>query len=256
MALIYSAVILIATVIGSTAGLGGGVIIKPILDLIGYHDITTISFISTSAVFSMALYSVVKQMKSGIKIDWLLVSFVSIGAMFGGNLGNLLFLKAITVFLESTVSIVQAIILSSLLILTILSMKMKQTYVIKTPLVYIFVGLCLGTISSFLGIGGGPINVAIFVFFFSIEIKKAVVYSLATILFSQGSKLITIGMTTGFMVYDISILLYVIPVAIVGGIIGSYFNKKCKEQTIKRVFNGSVITIIVINLLVIINNYI
>lgn len=254
MLLLYSVVILIATTLGAIAGLGGGVIIKPVLDLIGYHDISTISFISTSAVFSMSVYSVIKQIKNGIKVDWFLVVLISIGAMLGGNFGNIVFTKILTIFNESTISVIQAILLTSLLIVTMLSIKTKKTYTIKSPILYVVVGICLGTISSFLGIGGGPINVAIFVFLFSIDLKKATIYSLATILFSQGSKLITIGTTTGFMIYDITMLFYIIPIAIIGGIIGSYFNKKFNNSIIRTTFTISVLVIIVINIVVVIKN--
>ena len=37
--IIYAIVIFIATFLGACAGLGGGVIIKPVLDFIGAHDL-------------------------------------------------------------------------------------------------------------------------------------------------------------------------------------------------------------------------
>lgn len=65
----YACVVLLATTIGATAGLGGGVIIKPLLDLIGWHSLADISFISTCTVLSMALYSVSNQLRHGIKLN-------------------------------------------------------------------------------------------------------------------------------------------------------------------------------------------
>ena len=47
------------------------------------------------------------------------------------------------------------------------------------------VGLGLGMLSSFLGIGGGPINLLVLHYFFSMERKKAALNSLYIILFSQ-----------------------------------------------------------------------
>ena len=52
---IYSLVIVIATVLGAIAGLGGGVIIKPLFDLIGAHQASTIGFYSSVAVFTMCI---------------------------------------------------------------------------------------------------------------------------------------------------------------------------------------------------------
>ncbi|HLQ75126.1 MAG TPA: sulfite exporter TauE/SafE family protein, partial [Alloiococcus sp.] len=55
--LIYFAVGLIATIFGALAGLGGGVIIKPVLDLLGDYDVGTISVLSAATVFSMSVVS-------------------------------------------------------------------------------------------------------------------------------------------------------------------------------------------------------
>ena len=43
---IYSAVILIATTLGAFVGLGGGVIIKPVLDFIGQEPRMQVDFLS------------------------------------------------------------------------------------------------------------------------------------------------------------------------------------------------------------------
>ena len=44
--------------------------------------------------------------------------------------------------------------------------------------------ITLGILSSFLGIGGGPINLVVLFFFFSMDTKTAAQNSLYTILFS------------------------------------------------------------------------
>ncbi len=85
---------------------------------------------------------------------------------------------------------------------------------------YFSCGLILGFLASLLGIGGGPINVSLLMLLFSISIKDATVYSICTILFSQFAKLLTIALTTGFSRYDLTILWFVIPAAIIGGLLG------------------------------------
>jgi uncharacterized membrane protein YfcA len=42
-----------ASVIGSICGIGGGVIIKPVLDAVGLYSVSTISFMSGCIVLSM-----------------------------------------------------------------------------------------------------------------------------------------------------------------------------------------------------------
>lgn len=55
---------------------------------------------------------------------------------------------------------------------------------------------------------------------FALPIKEATVYSICTIFFSQLAKIVTIAGTTGFGLYDLKILWFVIPAAIVGGLLG------------------------------------
>ncbi len=57
--LIYFVVIVLANTVGAISGMGGGVLIKPILDLIGVHSVAGISFYSTVAVFTMSIVSTV-----------------------------------------------------------------------------------------------------------------------------------------------------------------------------------------------------
>ncbi|MFV0394994.1 MAG: sulfite exporter TauE/SafE family protein [Coprobacillaceae bacterium] len=254
---IYSIVIFVATFLGAIAGLGGGVIIKPILDLLGFHDISNISFISTVAVFSMSMYAIVKNIVAGEKIPWQLIVLIALGAMVGGNVGNYTFNKILEIFPATLLSILQAMILTLLLVFVLINMN-KDIYKwhIKNKYAFIIVGIILGFISSFLGIGGGPINVAIFVLLFNLELKQAIICSLATIVFSQGSKLITIAISTGFEMYDIKVLFYIIPIAIIGGVLGSYFNKKIAAHSIQRVFNITIVGIIILNIIIVVRNII
>ena len=55
----------LASVIGAICGIGGGVIIKPVLDAFGIMDVATISFLSGCTVLSMSTYSVIKNKLSG-----------------------------------------------------------------------------------------------------------------------------------------------------------------------------------------------
>ena len=247
--ILYAIVILIATFLGASAGLGGGVIIKPVLDFIGVHDLNTISFISTSAVFTMSIYSTIKQVRNKVKFDVVMVLLVSIGAMVGGNIGSSLFSSLLTLMDPELIKALQAVILASLLIAVLINVNSNvKTLKITNKIVTLLIGFALGLISAFLGIGGGPINVAVFIFFFSIDMKTATIYSIATILFSQGSKLFNIATTTGFMVFDLSLLWFTLPAAVLGGIIGTMVNKVADEGIIKKIFSITVIAIILLNI--------
>ena len=82
---------------------------------------------------------------------------------------------------------------------------------LKNNFWYCFCGLVLGFLASLLGIGGGPINVSLLMLMFALPIKEATVYSICTIFFSQLAKIVTIAGTTGFGLYDLKILWFVIP---------------------------------------------
>ena len=47
MMILYFGIGLLATIFGSLVGLGGGVVIKPVLDAIGTYDLTTIGILSS-----------------------------------------------------------------------------------------------------------------------------------------------------------------------------------------------------------------
>ena len=55
---VYCAVVLFATTLGALAGIGGGVIIKPVFDAFGEYTVGEISVMSSCAVFAMSLLSI------------------------------------------------------------------------------------------------------------------------------------------------------------------------------------------------------
>ena len=250
MQMLYMAIIFIATTIGAITGLGGGVIIKPSLDFLNFHSVQNISFLSSCAVFSMSLYGVGKHLVQKTPIRKGIIIKVSLGAMIGGFVGTNLFQTAIQMTSKETVASVQSLSLIILLILTIIAMKRDlKTYNIDNTFLTILVGLVLGILSSFLGIGGGPFNVIVFNILYSIDFKKATVYSLATILFAQLTNLMTIGIQEGFGSYDTGFLIFIIPAALIGGIVGTYLNKKMDEKWIKSLFMLVMYALVLLNVI-------
>ena len=122
--------------------------------------------------------------------------------------------------------------------------------------VSLFVGVFLGVCSSFIGIGEGPINVALIIYLFSVNTKTATICSLVTILFAQISKLLTVALTTGFAAFDLSVAPYMIVGAILGGFLGASFNKRCSEKTVEKVFNLVQLLVLSITIFNIVRNLI
>lgn len=258
--IIYFILALFATTAGSLTGMGGGVIIKPLMDMLGDYDVQTVGVISSVTVFTMAIVSVIKQIKSKTKIPFNTAIPLAIGSVFGGFTGQ----KALDFIVEalqvnSVATVAQNVILAILILCVVIYMKNKNRIKGKSfngITLSLAVGVFLGFCSSFLGIGGGPINVAVIIYLFSYSTKTATVCSIVTILFAQTAKLGTTALTTGFADYDLSVVPLMAVGAVLGGFIGAVLNKKCNENTVEKAFNGVQMLVLMITVFNIIKNMI
>ena len=181
-------VCLAASTIGGICGVGGGVVIKPVLDATGIMSVSTLSFLSGLTVLTMACVNVLKSRKSS-ELDSKRSIPLALCAAVGGVTGKYLFdfIKK-AVGNDQLVGGIQAIVLGIMVLGTMLYVINKariQSKNIQNPAATVLIGLLLGIASSFLGIGGGPMNLAVLYFFFSMDTKKAAINSILVILFSQ-----------------------------------------------------------------------
>ncbi|ALS36428.1 putative membrane protein YfcA [Enterococcus rotai] len=249
--IIYFIVIILANTVGAISGMGGGVIIKPVLDTLHFHSLAAISFYSSVAVFTMSIVSTMRQLKNGLKLQIPIAVFVSLGSVVGGISGNTVFESLLRLFSdEKYVQLVQIILTIVTLLFAYFYTKIgnERSLELSHPVWYVIVGLFLGFTSTLLGIGGGPINVALLMLCFGIPIKEATVYSIVTIFFSQAAKLVTIAQVTGFERFDLSILLYVIPAAIVGGFVGALISGKISSERVTQVYQVVILLVLLLNL--------
>ena len=254
--MIYAIFLLVcfgASVVGAICGIGGGVIIKPLLDSFGVLDVTAISFLSGCTVLSMTTYSVLKnkvsgeshvQMKTGLPL--------AIGAAVGGLVGKSLFSYVKSLSSDpDKVGAVQAacllIVTFGTLLYTIFKAKIK-TYQVESAAVCALIGVFLGIMSSFLGIGGGPINLVVLFFFFSMSTKIAAENSLYIIFFSQLASLISTIATRSVPDFMIGVLLLMVAGGIAGGICGRRINKKIDEKAVDKLFIALMVVMIIINI--------
>ena len=91
MELILLLVGFIASVAGAICGLGGGVIIKPVLDSISFASASTVSFLSGLTVLCMSSYNIIKTIISKEDLDLKTNFPLGLGAAIGGVLGKHLF---------------------------------------------------------------------------------------------------------------------------------------------------------------------
>ena len=251
--LIFLIVCFGASVVGAICGIGGGVIIKPVLDSFGVLDVSAISFLSGCTVLSMTTYSVVNNKiggksnvtkKTGLPL--------AVGAAAGGLIGKWLFsyVKSLSDD-QNRVGAVQAscllIVTIGTLVYTIYKDKIK-TYQIENSSVCILIGVFLGVLSSFLGIGGGPINLVVLFFFFSMTTKVAAENSLYIIFFSQIASLLSSIVTGSVPDFAAGVLILMVAGGIAGGICGRAINKKIESDTVDKLFIGLMVVMIIVNI--------
>lgn len=241
----------LTSVIGSVCGIGGGVILKPVLDSFQLLDISAISFLSGCTVLSMTCYSVADiQLRRDSSIDYRVSSFLGIGAAAGGCLGKYLFETIKTQFTNTgPIGAVQS---AALFILTIGTMLYSlQGYKIHTKritnrVICVWIGVILGVMSSFLGIGGGPINLVLLYYCFSMETKTAVQNSLYIIMISQTASLIFTVAGGQMPQIEGTLLVGMAVFGVLGGAAGRKISCKIDSHTVNKLFNSLMLIIILI----------
>ncbi len=249
--IVYFLIAILATTAGALTGMGGGVIIKPVLDVLQGYDVSTIGVLSAVTVFAMAIASLGKQMAAKNPVPVKLAVPLACGAVVGGLVGQKMLDFVVGGMAGNTVTVIQNAILCFLILIVFIYMRVKEhltSPALSGMVPGILVGVGLGIASSFLGIGGGPINVAVLIYVFALSTKTAALCSIFVILFSQASKLIAVAVGTGFAVYDLKMLPAMVIGGVAGGFIGSALSKKFSEKTVEFWFN--VIQIVVLGLAV------
>lgn len=247
--IIYICIIIFANSIGAISGMGGGVIIKPMLDFIGMDTVSTISFYSSVAVFVMSIVSTMKQLKAGVTLNWQKLLLLAVGSMAGGYVGSIAFTLVVQQF-GDTFALTSQIILTIMMLLVVLYLANDKitNYQFQQSAIYLLCGLMLGFLASFLGIGGGPINVSLLVVLFNLPIKLATVYSIAIILFSQFTKIITLTFITPFKAFEPIILIGIIGAACIGGFVGALLSQRMSNQQVAKIFKMIVIFVLLLNI--------
>ena len=246
--IVFILVSFFASVIGCICGIGGGVIIKPVLDAFGLYSVSTISFMSGCIVLSMTTYSVLKaKLANESVIEKGVSTWLGIGAAAGRLLGKQLFDMVKSLFENAnTVGAVQA---AALLLVTLgtavytVNKGKIQTIRVEHSLVCLVIGLTLGVMSSFLGIGGGPINLVMLYYFFSMETKVAAQNSLYIIFFSQMASLLFTIISGKVPQFPLGLCACMVCCGILGGVVGRKVNKKIDSQTVNKLFLGLMVVI-------------
>ena len=244
---------LLSSAVGAICGIGGGVVIKPVMDMFRIDSVAAISFLSGCTVLSMSCYTVGRAMLAGEgRVDVKTGTPLALGAALGGLAGKALFTAVKGLFQQSDmVGAVQSACLAVITLGTLAYTLCKariHTHRLTAPAACCAVGLALGICSSFLGIGGGPINLVVPYYFFSMDTKTAAANSLYIILFSQLASLLATLIAGTIPDLQLMMLVWMIAGGIGGGIIGRACSKRMDDRAVEKLFMGLMGVIIAISL--------
>lgn len=229
-------------------GVGGGFLMTPLLIFMGIPPATAVGTESVQILGS----SVSGAMAHGLKknIDYEIGIFLLIGGIFGSTLGVILFnffkesgnIDLIIKFLyilflaiigtlmliESTISLVKEKNVEgkiknknrNFLNLLPLKFRFRQSKIYISILLPIFVGILVGLLSAFMGVGGGFVMVPAMIYIFRMGTVVAIGTSLFQIVF------VTLNVTILHATFNFSVDLILAIFLLFGGVIGAQYGSK------------------------------
>ena len=237
--------------VGSISGIGGGIILKPVLDAATTYDVSVINFLSSCTVLSMSILSLIKRPPDRTTIDKRRGIPLAMGAAIGGLLGKYLFSAWLNAVADTShVATLQSIVLSLLTLGVIVYIKKKnklRSPNLQSGTVCTLLGMVLGVMSSFLGIGGGPINVAAISFFLGMDMKSTALHGLLVIMTSQACGLSSTIVTGNMPTIDYYMLFPMITGAAVGASLGSRISIRMTNDSIEKLFEFVLVLVLLIS---------
>mgnify|MGYP002814120853 FL=1 len=217
----------VAGLLGSIIGLGGGIIIVPVLTFFGYPPALSASN-SIFAVFSNAAASSISyarqqriQYSIGLKLGLLSIPGTVIGAYISSDIAPSLF------------KILFALILISASIYIFSKRKIEpKSHNLSKQIMILSVGASFlaGIISGLFGVGGGIIFVPLMVIAMGLSMKNAAPTSQFILLFVSVSALVTHSILGHPDFYQALLLA---AGAFVGGLVGARLSIEIKENALK-----------------------
>jgi len=217
----------IAGVVGSIIGLGGGVIVVPVLTFLGVPP-TVAASSSLFAAFSNSVASTVSYAKQK-RIDYNIGLKLGLMSIPGTILGAFATAEVTPSIFKILFGIV--LVASCYYLFIKRDMESKQKTITKRMLVLSAgISFFAGILSSFFGIGGGIIFVPLMIIGLGLLVKTATATSQLILMFSSASGMIS-HLLLGHSDFDYVFLLSV--GAFVGGLVGARLSVELKENSIR-----------------------
>lgn len=245
MEFLYFLITVFATTIGAMSGMGGGTIIKPLMDAFSGLDVAHINFMSSCAIFAMTSVRIFQGRNDGIPLDLKISIPLAVGSAMGGIIGKQLFVQ-----ITWNMELLQSSLLLFLHFAIYCYLKVKhnvKTLTVEHPLCSLSIGTGLGGISAFLGIGGGPINMMVLGYFYSSSVKVTAKRSIFIILFAQAMGLSTTLLTALPENLNYVAILFMMIGGQLGGLLGKKWSVKLSSQQVEELFQDVLVSAMVLN---------
>ena len=192
------------------------------------------------------------RMKHDFVFDKAFATVIAAGGVAGGLSGKALYELVLDNLSDTShVGAVQAAVLLVItlgtLLATVYKQKIRTKELTSRPVIFL-IGVVLGIFSSFLSIGGGPINLVVLFYFFSMTSKQAAMYSIYIIMFSQIASLLAAVVQGRVPDFSPPMLAVMMTCGILGGLAGSKLNKKIDNKAVDHLFIGLMAVIIAVNI--------
>ncbi len=217
----------VAGVVGSIIGLGGGIVIVPVLTLLGVpHTLASSSSLFaafSNSVASTASYAKQKRIdyKNGLRLGLLSIPGTILGAILSGQTTSELF----------KILFAAVLIASCYYLFIKRNMESKQS-VLSAKMFAMSSGISFfaGILSSFFGIGGGIVFVPLLIIGMGLLVKNATATSQLILMFSSASGMIA-HLVLGHADFDYALLLSI--GAFGGGLVGARMSLEIKENRLR-----------------------
>jgi uncharacterized membrane protein YfcA len=101
-------------------------------------------------------------------------------------------------------------------------------------------------VSTFLGIGGGPLNLAALNYFLEMNLKVASLYSLYIILFSQAAGFLLMLIMGTTPAFSWTVMTCAVAGGIGGGLLGRWMSRRIQEKGLLYLYTGVLIFVFVV----------
>ncbi|NRA44623.1 MAG: sulfite exporter TauE/SafE family protein [Oligoflexales bacterium] len=231
---------LCAGLMGGFLGIGGGVLLVPLLIFMG-HDYVRAVATSSLGVLIIAFSGTLRNLsrRSVLLSD---ISLMGSAAVVTAYLGAM----AVPLVHESIAKVLFASMLFCMPIVQKIKSRASNLETVDTnrflprPFIYLLAGAAGGILAGFFGVGGGIILVPMQVLLLKVPLKQAVPTSLGVIVFAAGSACIRYGLENHI---DFTAGGFLGLGGFLGVLISSSYLPKVEERYIRRAFNALVLSI-------------